>query len=300
MHRRSFLRHSALTVGALTLAQQKLLAGLFPNPGTIKMLRKNVGIYSEKGGTMGFLLSNEGIVTIDAQFPDSAKNYIDQLKQQYTQPLAYLLNTHHHGDHTSGNIAFKGLVEHVAAHKNSIENQRRSAEEKKTLDQQLLPDVSFETEFKVKIGNEKIKGDYYGPGHTNGDAVYHFEEQNVVHMGDLMFNRRHPFIDRPAGASIANWITILEKVPKEYDKDSLYIFGHAGEGYEVTGTGGDLLKFADYLKRVLDFAKKEVKAGRTKEEFLKNTAIPGVTEWKGSGIERPLTAAWEEVTSAKM
>ena len=300
MHRRSFLRQSALTLGALTLAQQKLLAGLFSNPGTIKMLRDNVGIYSEKGGTMGFLLSNEGIVTIDAQFPDSAKNYIDQLKAKYTQPLKYLLNTHHHGDHTSGNIAFKGIVEHVAAHKNSIENQRRQAEEKKTLDQQLLPDVSFETEFKVKIGNEKIKGDYFGPGHTNGDTVYHFEEQNVVHMGDLMFNRRHPFIDRAAGASIANWITILEKVPKEYDKDSLYIFGHAGEGYEVTGTGADLLKFADYLKRVLDFAKKEVKAGRTKEEFLKNTAIPGVTEWKGSGIERPLTAAWEEVTSAKM
>lgn len=299
MHRRSFLRQSALTLGALTLAQQKLLAGLFPNPGTIKMLRNNVGIYSEKGGTMGFLLSKEGIVTIDAQFPDSAKNYMEQLRKQYTQPLSYLLNTHHHGDHTSGNIAFKGVVEHVAAHKNSIENQKRAAEEKKTLDQQLLPDVSFETQFKVKIGNEKIKGDYYGPGHTNGDAVYHFEEQNVVHMGDLVFNRRHPFIDRPAGASIANWITILEKVPKEYDKDSLYIFGHAGEGYEVTGTGDDLLKFADYLKRVLDFAQHEVKAGRTKEEFLKHTAIPGVTEWKGSGIERPLAAAWEEVTSAK-
>jgi cyclase len=299
MHRRSFIRQSALALGALTLAQQKLLAGILPNPGTIKMLRDNVGIYSEKGGTMGFLLSNEGIVTIDAQFPDSAKNYIEQLKGQYTQPLKYLLNTHHHGDHTSGNIAFKGIVEHVAAHKNSIENQKRFAEEKKTLDQQLLPDVSFKTQFKVKIGNEKIKGDYFGPGHTNGDAIYHFEEQNVVHMGDLVFNRRHPFIDRTAGASITNWISILEKVPKEYDKDSLYIFGHAGEGYEVTGTSADLLKFADYLKRLMDFAGQEVKAGRTKEEFLKNTAIPGVTEWQGSGIERPLTAAWEEITSAK-
>lgn len=249
---------------------------------------------------MGFLLSKEGIVTIDSQFPDSAKNYIDQLRQRHSQPLSYLLNTHHHGDHTSGNIAFKGIVEHVAAHKNSIANQKQQAGRQNTLDKQLLPDVSFETEFKVKIGNEKIKGDYFGPGHTNGDAVYHFEEQNVVHMGDLVFNRRHPFIDRIAGASISNWITILEKVPKEYDKDSLYIFGHAGEGHEVTGTRADLLKFADYLKRLLDFAKSEVKAGRTKEEFLKNTAIPGVTEWTGSGIERPLTAAWEEIISEKM
>jgi cyclase len=294
-----FLRQSALTLGALTLAQQKLLASLFPNTGSIKMLRDNVGIYTERGGTMGFLLSKEGIVTIDAQFPDTAKNFIAELRKQHTQPLSYLLNTHHHGDHTAGNIAFKGLVEHVAAQENSIANQKRVAEEKKTLEEQLLPDVSFVKEFKVKIANEKIKGDYFGPGHTNGDAIYHFEEQGIVHMGDLMFNRRHPFIDKTAGASIANWITVLEKASKEYGKDPLYIFGHAEEGYEVTGTSADLLKFADYLKRLLAFAQSELKAGRTKEEFLKHKAIPGVTEWKGQGIERPLTAAWEEVTSAK-
>lgn len=286
-------------MGALTLAQQNLLASIFRDTGNIKMLRKNVGIYSEKGGTIGFLLSGEGIVTIDAQFPDSAKNYINQVKALHSQPLTYLLNTHHHGDHTSGNIAFKGIVEHVGAHQNSLANQRRVAEEKNTIDQQLLPDVTFDKEFKVKFGNDKIKGDYFGAGHTNGDAIYHLEEQSVVHMGDLVFNRRHPFVDRSAGANMASWITVLKKAATEYGSDPLYVFGHAADGYEVTGTKGDLLKFADYLGRVLEFAQKEVKAGKTKEEFIKNTAIPGVTEWKGDGIERPLTAAWEEVTSAK-
>jgi glyoxylase-like metal-dependent hydrolase (beta-lactamase superfamily II) len=297
MHRRSFLRHSAFTLGALTLGQQKLLAAILPQTGNIKMLRKNVGIYTERGGTIGFLLSDEGIVTIDSQFPDTATKYIAEVQKLNTKPLTYLLNTHHHGDHTGGNIAFKGIVEHVAAHKNSIENQRRVAERQNTLDKQLLPDVSFDKEFKVKIANEKIKGDYFGAGHTNGDTIYHFEEAGVVHMGDLMFNRRHPFIDKTAGASIANWIDILKKASTEYGNDTLYIFGHAAEGQEVTGSGGDLLKFRDYLQRLLDYARAEHKAGKSKEEFLKNTAIPGVTEWQGSGIERPLTAAWEEVTS---
>ena len=297
MHRRSFLRHSAFTLGALTLGQQKLLAAILPQTGNIKMLRKNVGIYTERGGTIGFLLSDEGIETIDSQFPDTAAKYIAEVQKLNTKPLTYLLNTHHHGDHTGGNIAFKGIVEHVAAHKNSIENQRRVAERQNTLDKQLLPDVSFDKEFKVKIANEKIKGDYFGAGHTNGDTIYHFEEAGVVHMGDLMFNRRHPFIDKTAGASIANWIDILKKASTEYGNDTLYIFGHAAEGQEVTGSGGDLLKFRDYLQRLLDYARAEHKAGKSKEEFLKNTAIPGVTEWQGSGIERPLTAAWEEVTS---
>jgi len=297
MHRRSFLRHSAFTLGALTLGQQKLLAAILPQTGNIKMLRKNVGIYTERGGTIGFLLSDEGIVTIDSQFPDTATKYIAEVQKLNTKPLTYLLNTHHHGDHTGGNIAFKGIVEHVAAHKNSIENQRRVAERQNTLDKQLLPDVSFDKEFKVKIANEKIKGDYFGAGHTNGDTIYHFEEAGVVHMGDLMFNRRHPFIDKTAGASIANWIDILKKASTEYGNDTLYIFGHAAEGQEVTGSGDDLLKFRDYLQRLLDYARAEHKVGKSKEEFLKNTAIPGVTEWQGSGIERPLTAAWEEVTS---
>jgi len=297
MHRRSFLRHSAFTLGALTLGQQKLLAAILPQTGNIKMLRKNVGIYTERGGTIGFLLSDEGIVTIDSQFPDTATKYIAEVQKLNTKPLTYLLNTHHHGDHTGGNIAFKGIVEHVAAHKNSIENQRRVAERQNTLDKQLLPDVSFDKEFKVKIANEKIKGDYFGAGHTNGDTIYHFEEAGIVHMGDLMFNRRHPFIDKTAGASIANWIDILKKASTEYGNDTLYIFGHAAEGQEVTGSGNDLLKFRDYLQRLLEYARAEHKAGKSKEEFLKNTAIPGVTEWQGSGIERPLTAAWEEVTS---
>ena len=261
------------------------------------MLRKNVGIYTERGGTIGFLLSDEGVVTIDSQFPDTAAKYIAEIQKLNTKPLSYLLNTHHHGDHTGGNIAVKGLVEHVAAHKNSIDNQKRVAERQNTMDKQLLPDVSFDKEFKVKIANEKIKGDYFGAGHTNGDAIYHFEEANVVHMGDLMFNRRHPFIDKTAGASIANWTEILKKASTEYGKDTLYIFGHAAEGHEVTGSSADLLKFRDYLQRLLEFARAEHKAGKSKEEFLKNTAIPGVTEWQGSGIERPLTAAWEEVTS---
>jgi glyoxylase-like metal-dependent hydrolase (beta-lactamase superfamily II) len=57
---------------------------------------------------------------------------------------------------------------------------------------------------------ETIVARYYGPGHTSGDIVISFETSNVVHMGDLMFNRFHPYIDRPAGASIGNWIKTLE------------------------------------------------------------------------------------------
>lgn len=300
MHRRSFIRNSALTLGALTLFQRDMLASMFSPQGTLKMLRGNVGIFTEKGGTIGFFLGKDGLAVIDTQFPDSAANFIADVKKQSQMPFRYLINTHHHGDHTSGNIAFKGLIQnHHIAHENCLKNLKASAEKAGTLDKQLLPADTFSKKHQVKMDNEEIEMRYFGPAHTDGDIVVYFDEANIAHMGDLMFNRRHPYVDRNAGANIQNWIKVLNKAAKKYEKDTLYIFGHAGEGYEVTGTRNDLFAFRDYLQRVLDFAEAEIKAGKSKEDFLKNTTIPGVTEWKGEGITRPLTAAYEEVLARK-
>ncbi len=132
MHRRSFIRNTAFTFGALTFAQLKLFAGMFPFPGNIKMLRGNVGIYTERGGTMGFLLSDEGLVVVDSQFPEQSKNFIDEIRKQSDKAFRYLINTHHHGDHSGGNISFRGLVQNVVAHENSLKNQQATAVKNKT------------------------------------------------------------------------------------------------------------------------------------------------------------------------
>src|SRR5204863_1028684 len=126
---------------------------------------------------------------------------IDELKKRSEKPFQWLINTHHHGDHTAGNISFKGIAENVLAHENSLKNQKNVAVQQKTEDKQLYPDQTFTESWHQKIGKEKIAMYYYGQGHTNGDAIIHFEHANIAHMGDLMFNRRHPFVDRTAGAS---------------------------------------------------------------------------------------------------
>jgi cyclase len=195
MHRRNFLRNTGMA-GTALLFQKQLLASMFQGfDYNIKMLRNNVGIFTERGGTIGFQLAKEGIVVIDAQFPDTAAHLIADLQKRSSSPFKYLLNTHHHADHTSGNIAFKGIAEHVAAHENSLTNQKNVAEKNNTVDKQLYPDITFKEDWKWKLDDEKIKADYFGPGHTNGDAVFHFENANILHVGDLMFNKRHPFVD---------------------------------------------------------------------------------------------------------
>lgn len=295
MQRRNFLRSSALA-GLLTLSSKELFAFFADPVYKVTMLTDSIGIFTEKGGTIAFLLSNEGIVVVDSEFPEQAKHLIDDLKTRSNKPFSLLINTHHHGDHTAGNIAFKGIVGHVLAHANSKINQQNSAIKNKTEDQQLYPDQTYTSTWCQKFGKEKICLYYSGPGHTNGDSIIHFQHANIVHMGDLVFNRRHPNIDRSAGASVKNWINLLDRCGKKFDNKTKFVFGHAAEGHEVTGTQEDLKAFKNYLEQLLTFTEAEVKAGKSKEEFLKNKFIPGNTEWIGDGIERPLTAAYEEVT----
>ena len=197
----------------------------------------------------------------------------------------------------AGNISFKGIVENVLAHENSLKNQRNVAVAQKIEDKQLYPDKTFTDTWCEKTGKENICLYYHGTGHTDGDAIIHFEQANIVHMGDLMFNRRHPFVDRSAGASMKNWIVALDKASNHFSNDTIFIYGHAGDGYEVTGTKDDLKAFAEYLGQVLNFVDGEIKAGKTKDEVLKTTTLPFDTQWKGDGLQRPLQAAYEELTA---
>lgn len=297
MQRRSFLRTSGLSAAMLALSSKDLMAAFLQQPGfKIKQLRGDISIFSERGGTIGFYPSKDGYVVIDSQFADTAKHLIDELKKTNDKPFKMLINTHHHGDHTGGNIAFKDITEHVIGHENCLANYKRVSETNKSVDKQLFQDITFGDSWKQKAGKEKLRSYYFGAAHTNGDAIIHFENANIAHMGDLLFNQMHPFIDRSAGASIKNWIQVIEKTRETFDKDTLFIFGHASDPEKVTGNKEDLIAFEDYLQKLLAFVDAEIKSGKSRDEIIKITDIPGLS-WKAKGAERSITAAYDELTS---
>ena len=299
MERRSFIKNTSLTLGALALLSKSTLASFLADPAyNIKMLTDTIGVFTESGGTILFMLGKKGTVVVDSQFPASAKHCIDEIMKKTKKPFELLVNTHHHGDHTAGNIAFKGMVKNVVAHKNSKINQEAVAIKNKSEDKQLYPDTVFDTTWSTKLKGEKLTLTYFGAGHTNGDSFVHFEKANIVHVGDLVFNRRHPFVDRTAGANMAQWITTLEVATSNYSDTTKYVCGHAGTGYDIVITKADILLFRDYLNNVLKLAKGSMAQGMSKADFLKLKEIPGSPEWKGDGITRPLEAAWDELTAA--
>lgn len=294
MQRRKFIQSAMFTIGAMSLAKSGF-SGVLADPAwKIKMLNDKIGIFTEQGGIIGFHLSKEGITVVDAQFPNTAPHLIDELKKKGI-PFRLLINTHHHYDHTAGNISFKPLVSRLIAHENSLVNQRRVAEDQHKTELQYFPTETYNDGWSERAGTDTISMHYYGPAHTNGDSVIHFEENKIAHVGDLVFNRKYPYIDRSAGASIKNWIITLQKIQTHYPDDTIFICGHAGDGYPVVGDKAMVNRFQKYLTAASSYVETAMLAGRSKDDILKTTSFPGFEDWKGDGIERTLTAAYEEI-----
>jgi glyoxylase-like metal-dependent hydrolase (beta-lactamase superfamily II) len=272
-----------------------------PPPVTpvFKDVRGGVGIFTARGGTIGYYSTAAAFVVVDTQFPDTAQMFWDGVKHALPK-IDVLINTHHHGDHTAGNKVLGPMAAQIVAHAKVPGLQRAAAEQAKTLADQVFASTLTEESWSASLKDLKISTKHYGPAHTGGDIVVTFEQPNVVHMGDLVFNRSHPFIDRPAGASIANWIVTCEAVTKDHSADTLYIFGHGKEG-AVVGKRDDLLLERDYLTALLETARKAVASGQSKEELLKLTVLPGFPEHAGLsatfGLSRPLGVAYDEASA---
>jgi cyclase len=275
--RRDFLASSAsaLAVGlAPGRAFAQAPAAAAPPVTSFKDLRRGVGMFIGQGGTIGYLVNDAGALAIDSQFANTAAIAQTGLKERSPRGVDLLINTHHHGDHTGGNQVFRATAKRIVGHVNCLEWHRKASAAAKTEGQQSYADTTFTDQWRSDFGGESVQARYYGRGHTGGDAVIHFEKANVVHMGDLLFNRAHPNIDRPAGAHVANWITLLDKVAAAHAADTIYIAGHAKDN-TVQCTKAELAHFRNYLTASLDTAKKAVAAGQSKDELAKTTSIKG-------------------------
>jgi len=319
LSRRRFLTSSSLAIAASSLDLSRLFAqaaqgapaqapaqGAAPAPPqtAFTAIRESIGYFTGQGGTIGYHISKDGVVVVDAQMAATAKICLDGiLERDGGRTIDVLVNTHHHADHTGGNPVFKPSVKKILAHENVPELQRaaaaRAAAARPDAPQPeiVVATATFGNTWREQIGSDTLALKHYGAAHTKGDAVVTFEKANVVHMGDLVFNRRHPVIDRPGGASIAGWIKVLDKAAKVHAKDTIFIFGHANPKFAVTGTLADLAYQRDYLSALLEFVR-----GQMKEIKLRDDIVAIAEPLKNFPDHGPLTksvlgAAYDELAA---
>ena len=217
-------------------------------------------------------------------------------------PLAMVINTHHHFDHTGGNNAFTRDVA-VLAHRKAKERigmqpqlDRYAAglkEAMRTLTKsdkpaakaalasadKLLsagvkaadfqPTKTTEGNETIEVGGTRVQLVHVGAGHTDNDLIVFLPEKNVLHTGDLCFNKIHPYFDVAAGANSAGWAASCAKIVSMCNEKTVVIPGH-GEVGDVSTVKTQI----EYLKKVRDAADKAVAAGKTREEFIASEVEP--------------------------
>ncbi|MDZ7681946.1 MAG: MBL fold metallo-hydrolase [Fodinibius sp.] len=269
-------------------------------PVILRTLRRNVGYYTD-AEVQSVAGRDDAMVIIDSQYPQTAKNLLNGLQDRSDAPLDLLINTHHHGDHTGGNPALQWAAKTMAGHENVPKLMKKAAEQSDGRADTAYPRTTYSDSWQMDLGDERLHAKYYGPGHTSGDSVIYFEKANVVHMGDLVFNRMNPYTDRTAGASIMNWIKILEEVANEYPADAMYIFGHGKPEFGVEGTKEDLGVMQDYLSAVIEHVRDGIEQGLSKEEITDQQVLDGFENFLYADfwtLPDNLGVAYEEVTQS--
>lgn len=229
-------------------------------------VRDNVYMLTGSGGNIGVLAGSEGILLVDDQFEPLAHK-IEQAVFNLTenkQKVKYVVNTHYHGDHTGSNVYFSKSAS-VIAHENV--RKRLSVKSKKG-----LPVITYQGGVKLHLNQQTVDVQHLSAGHTDGDSVIFFQQANIWHLGDLLFESRFPYVDKKAGGTVNGMINNLTELMNRMDSDSLVIPGHG----KLTNRSGIATQIA-----MIKATQQEVKTMKDKGLTLQQAIKQGLSDkWK--------------------
>ena len=251
----------------LTLAAAQQVPTLTPEQEARLRIREVMdGLYvipgfdgGQSGGNVAVRVTDDGVIIVDDKFPYSFDFITEQVSSITDQPIKYVLNTHHHGDHAGSNADFMREAE-VIAHKNARANIIRN-------NLAGAPRVIFADETAVFLGGAEVQMHHFGRGHTNGDAVVYFPDLRTVHTGDLfVYGERldgstlSPFWDFGNGGSVLEWPATLTRL-LALDFETVI------PGHGPILTKADVRTFRGKLETVIDRVRDEIAAGATRDDI---------------------------------
>lgn len=192
-------------------------------------IREGIFMLEGAGGNSLASIGTDGVLLVDSKFAPVADRVRDLLAQLGGGKIGYVLNTHFHGDHIGGN-AFFGAEAPIIAHANV---RRRLLSEPRfgqryfpPAPADALPTLTFDSTLTLHFNGDEIKLVHFPNGHTNGDAAVFFTRANVVHLGDLFFNRLFPFVDLDYGGDVETLTRHISQLLHDLPNDVKLVPGH--------------------------------------------------------------------------
>lgn len=251
----------------------------------------NVYLLEGSGGNIGVSVGPDGILIVDDQFAPLADKIRASLKTLGEGRLRFILNTHWHGDHTGGNVAF-GPEAPIIAHDNvrkRLATEQKSEVLKSTFPaapKEALPVITFDHSLAVHFNGEEIRAIHFPHGHTDGDSIIFFTKSNVVHLGDDFFAGRFPYVDLESGGSVEGLIRNIGEVIGKIPADAKLIPGHG-----PISSLDDLKLYHRMLRETTDVVRKKMAEKKTLDQ-IKKEGLP--EEWKSWGTGFVKTDFWIE------
>ena len=193
------------------------------------------------------------MIVVDDKFEYDFNDIVDKIKSVTSQPIKYVLNTHHHGDHTGSNAKFPATTELIStanARKNMIEGKQPGP-----------PRVVFTDETDVFLGGKQVQMRYFGRGHTNGDAMVYFPALRLLHTGDMMAGTS-PLIDYSGGGSLVEWAGTLDGALK-LDFDTVI------PGHGPVAKKADMVAYRNNVEKLHNRVSGLIRENKSKDEIAK-------------------------------
>jgi glyoxylase-like metal-dependent hydrolase (beta-lactamase superfamily II) len=252
------------------------------------------------GGNIGVLAGNEGVLLIDAEWPQLHDKVLAAVTHISPKPIRYLVNTHWHWDHVGANGLFAkaGAVifssgetrEYIAKAQASGTSARGSPY---APDPAAIPVVTVEHGIQFHLAGQTVEIIHVPPAHTNGDLIVRFVEADVIQTGDTFFHGFYPDIDQPHGGTIDGMIAFYDTLYRMCGPDTRIIPGHG-----AIAKREDVREYQRMLREVRKRVAEAVDAGMTEEALIASHPLDDLDrKWGGNLIKQPylLAIVYEEL-----
>jgi cyclase len=208
-------------------------------------------------GNTTVLVTNEGVLLVDDKFEIDHANILAQLKTFTNQPIKYVVNTHHHADHSGSNAKMQAMNVQVVMHEQARNNMVDA-------NQPGQPNMTFERRANIYLGGKQAQLYYFGRAHTNGDAIVYFPAQRTVAAGDMFtFGDATPqLVDYAGGGSAKEW-------PRTLDGALQLDFDTVVPGHGNVTTKQEMRKFRDTAQRLRTRVHEMIVQKKSKDEITK-------------------------------
>ncbi|MFC1725960.1 MBL fold metallo-hydrolase [candidate division KSB1 bacterium] len=242
------------------------------------------------GSTVVVFKGDDGLLIVDTGFEQVQEQLKQEIKKITNDEAKFIINTHYHNDHTSGNKDLGKFATKIAHDKvkyyMSIERNLLG----RTIPPdpvEFHPDVTFENDMSIHFNGEEIKLIHIPSSHTGGDIIVHFTKSNILCIGDLMFGTgRFPYIDLKYGGDIEGNIKSINMIISKFGEDMTVIPSHS-DIIKVK----DLKDYVKMLSETVEIVKNAIEQGKIPEKMKSENILKKYDSY-GQGFVK--TDSWIE------